>query len=126
MKVGAAVQIAGSVARVEAILADGERIIALDREIDLQAGGLLPLPPYVGRQSDAEDETRYQTVFAQVPGALAAPTAGLHFTPEILSRIPHAFVTLHVGTGTSTGAIRKSFRSPDARGTLFDFRGDRE
>jgi S-adenosylmethionine:tRNA ribosyltransferase-isomerase len=39
-------------------------------------------------------------VFAQIPGALAAPTAGLHFTPEILSRIPHAFVTLHVGTGT--------------------------
>ncbi len=44
--------------------------------------------------------TRYQTVFAQAPGALAAPTAGLHFTPEILSEIPHALVTLHVGTGT--------------------------
>jgi S-adenosylmethionine:tRNA ribosyltransferase-isomerase len=100
MKVGAAVQIAGNVARVEAILADGERIIALEREIDLQAGGLLPLPPYMERQSDVEDEMRYQTVFAQVPGALAAPTAGLHFTAEILNRIPHAFVTLHVGTGT--------------------------
>jgi S-adenosylmethionine:tRNA ribosyltransferase-isomerase len=46
------------------------------------------------------DEQRYQTVFAQTPGALAAPTAGLHFTPEILSEIPHAFVTLHVGPGT--------------------------
>ncbi len=100
MKTGSAVQLAGSIARVEAILPDGERIIQLDREIDLQAGGLLPLPPYVGRQSDAEDETRYQTVFAQVPGALAAPTAGLHFTPEMLNRIPHAFVTLHIGTGT--------------------------
>ena len=100
MKIGATVQIVGSAARVETILADGERIIALDREIDLHTGGLLPLPPYVGRQSDVEDETRYQTVFAQIPGALAAPTAGLHFTPEILNRIPHVFVTLHVGTGT--------------------------
>ena len=100
MKKDATARVAGSIARVEAILADGERIIALDREINLQAGGLLPLPPYVGRQSDSEDETRYQTVFAQVPGALAAPTAGLHFTTEILYRIPHAFLTLHVGTGT--------------------------
>ena len=85
---------------VEAILADGERIIALERETDLQADGLLPLPPYMDRQSDIEDETRYQTVFAEVPGALAAPTAGLHFTAEILNRIPHTFITLHVGTGT--------------------------
>ncbi len=46
------------------------------------------------------DKTRYQTVFAQRPGALAAPTAGLHFTPEILAAIPHTFVTLHVGLGT--------------------------
>ena len=51
-------------------------------------------------RATTEDATRYQTVFAQSPGALAAPTAGLHFTPEILSEIPHAFVTLHVGTGT--------------------------
>ena len=110
MKIGATIQVAGSGARVEAILADGERIIALEREIDLQEGGLLPLPPYVGRQSDAEDETRYQTVFARDPGALAAPTAGLHFTSEILSRIPHAFVTLHVGTGTFRPVpIRESF-----------------
>src|SRR5438445_11383050 len=60
----------------------------------------MPFPPYLGRESDAEDISRYQTVFAQTPGALAAPTAGLHFTPEILAKIPHAFVTLHVGTGT--------------------------
>ncbi len=46
------------------------------------------------------DSERYQTIFAQTPGALAAPTAGLHFTPEILAKIPHAFVTLHVGPGT--------------------------
>src|SRR5437867_10103454 len=60
----------------------------------------MPLPSYVRRESDTEDTTRYQTVFAQIPGALAAPTAGLHFTQEILSEIPHTFVTLHVGTGT--------------------------
>ncbi len=60
----------------------------------------MPLPPYIGRESDLADNERYQTVFAQNLGALAAPTAGLHFTPEILSEIPHAFVTLHVGPGT--------------------------
>ena len=60
----------------------------------------MPLPPYIGRDSDLADETRYQTVFAKSPGALASPTAGLHFTPQILAEIPHAFVTLHVGTGT--------------------------
>jgi S-adenosylmethionine:tRNA ribosyltransferase-isomerase len=47
-----------------------------------------------------QDEARYQTIFADAPGAIAAPTAGLHFTREILDEIPHAFVTLHVGTGT--------------------------
>jgi S-adenosylmethionine:tRNA ribosyltransferase-isomerase len=60
----------------------------------------MPLPPYLDRPSDAEDEIRYQTVFAQNPGAVAAPTAGLHFTHELLSDLPHAFVTLHVGPGT--------------------------
>ena len=60
----------------------------------------MPLPPYIDRPADAEDETRYQTVFARAPGAVAAPTAGLHFTPEILAQLPHTFVTLHVGTGT--------------------------
>jgi len=60
----------------------------------------MPLPPYIGRESDLADNERYQTVFAQTPGALASPTAGLHFTPEILSEIPHVFITLHVGTGT--------------------------
>jgi S-adenosylmethionine:tRNA ribosyltransferase-isomerase len=60
----------------------------------------MPLPPYIKRPSDDEDLARYQTVFARATGAVAAPTAGLHFTPEILNEIPHAFVTLHVGPGT--------------------------
>jgi S-adenosylmethionine:tRNA ribosyltransferase-isomerase len=85
---------------VTEITATGERIVELEKDIDVYAGGVLPLPPYIGRPSDGEDERRYQTVFARNPGAVAAPTAGLHFTPEILGRIPHVFVTLHVGLGT--------------------------
>ena len=70
--------------------------------------GAAPLPPYVKRTMHSagidpgrkEDLNRYQTVFAREPGAVAAPTAGLHFTPEMLERFPHAFITLHVGIGT--------------------------
>ena len=100
MRVGATARIGGVPARVEEVGANGERVVVFENEIDLYAGGRMPLPPYLGRDSDQEDETRYQTVFAQKPGAVAAPTAGLHFTREILSEIPHTFVTLHVGTGT--------------------------
>lgn len=100
MRLGATMKIDNVMARVDEILADGERVISLDKEIDLFTGGSMPLPPYLGRDSDQEDDARYQTVFARTPGAVAAPTAGLHFTPEILSELAHAFVTLHVGTGT--------------------------
>ena len=71
----------------------------------LEALGHIPLPPYIDRPDTAEDRVRYQTVFARDPGSVAAPTAGLHFTPEILDRIREggvetASVTLHVGLGT--------------------------
>ncbi|ETV69928.1 S-adenosylmethionine:tRNA ribosyltransferase-isomerase [Aphanomyces astaci] len=67
--------------------------------------GEMPLPPYVARVPDKEDEKAYQTSVAQVPGAIAAPTAGLHFYPALLDRlhdagIHHVCVTLHVGYGT--------------------------
>lgn len=67
--------------------------------------GRLPLPPYIRRLATDADASRYQTVYAAVPGAVAAPTAGLHFTPEILAQlasqgIRQASVTLHVGIGT--------------------------
>lgn len=72
--------------------------------------GRMPLPPYIKReklhdQRDALDQERYQTVYAQAPGSVAAPTAGLHFTPEVLSALDAAGVerttlTLHVGMGT--------------------------
>jgi S-adenosylmethionine:tRNA ribosyltransferase-isomerase len=67
--------------------------------------GHMPLPPYISRQDSAADRERYQTVYAQQAGSVAAPTAGLHFTPEILERIRQrgietAEITLHVGLGT--------------------------
>jgi S-adenosylmethionine:tRNA ribosyltransferase-isomerase len=100
MRIGCAATINGTALRVEQITPDGERIVELSDDVDLYSGGSMPLPPYIRRESDVQDAARYQTVFARTPGALAAPTAGLHFTPEILNGIPHTFVTLHVGTGT--------------------------
>jgi S-adenosylmethionine:tRNA ribosyltransferase-isomerase len=71
----------------------------------LQRSGHVPLPPYIGRPDRPADRDRYQTVFARETGSVAAPTAGLHFTPEILERsrasgAVMAYVTLHVGLGT--------------------------
>ena len=100
MRVGATATIDDVPLRVEKISADGERIVTFDKNVDVYAGGSMPLPPYVNRPSDKSDAARYQTVFAREPGAVAAPTAGLHFTSDILSEIPHTFVTLHVGPGT--------------------------
>jgi S-adenosylmethionine:tRNA ribosyltransferase-isomerase len=100
MRVGGTTKIDKVTLRVEEILPEGERVVSLDNDVDLYAGGLIPLPPYIGREGDAGDNVRYQTIFAHAPGALAAPTAGLHFTQQTLSEIPHAFITLHVGIGT--------------------------
>lgn len=71
----------------------------------LEKIGHLPLPPYITHNADAEDETRYQTVYAKHAGAVAAPTAGLHFDKQMLTALQAmgvniAFVTLHVGAGT--------------------------
>jgi S-adenosylmethionine:tRNA ribosyltransferase-isomerase len=100
MRIGATVKIDNVTLCVDKITLEGERIVVLNKDIDLYSGGSMPLPPYIRRESNIEDAARYQTVFAHAPGALAAPTAGLHFTSEILNEIPHTFVTLHVGTGT--------------------------
>ena len=100
MRIGATVKIENVTLCVDKITPEGERIMVLNKDIDLYSGGSMPLPPYIRRDSNIEDAARYQTVFAHAPGALAAPTAGLHFTSEILNEIPHTFVTLHVGTGT--------------------------
>ncbi|WP_416376056.1 S-adenosylmethionine:tRNA ribosyltransferase-isomerase [Roseivirga sp.] len=71
----------------------------------VEASGKVPLPPYLNRQPEAEDKPRYQTVYSAHDGAVAAPTAGLHFTPEILKSladrgIKESFLTLHVSAGT--------------------------
>lgn len=97
-------------------LEDGEIVVRFDRAgADLDAAldrhGEMPLPPYIKRATDADrelatrDRERYQTVYANAKGAVAAPTAGLHFTPELLAAldqrgIGRTFVTLHVGAGT--------------------------
>lgn len=99
-RAGARREIAGTTATVLEILENGERVVAFDSEPDLETFGEIPLPPYMHRRADATDADRYQTVYAREVGSVAAPTAGLHFTPEILARIPHAHLTLHVGPGT--------------------------
>jgi len=71
----------------------------------LEKAGMMPIPPYLRRESDAVDEQRYQTMYAVQKGSVAAPTAGLHFTPRVMEQlkarnIKNAFVTLHVGAGT--------------------------
>ncbi len=100
MRVGATCLVNATEARVREILPDGSRLVHFASDVALDQGGLIPLPPYMHRAADAEDRERYQTVFADVPGAVAAPTAGLHFTEEMLAKLPHTFITLHVGQGT--------------------------
>lgn len=102
------------------VLADGTRAIVLGRSGDffdlrldtdepleslLQRLGKIPLPPYMRREPDAADAERYQTVFAREPGAVAAPTAGLHFDAQLLEALKNhgvefGHITLHVGAGT--------------------------
>ena len=78
----------------------GQWTLEFDEEPDLDQLGRAPLPPYVRRTPDASDLERYQTVYAANDGAIAAPTAGLHFTPDILAKLNTRRLTLHVGTGT--------------------------
>jgi len=90
----------------------GEVVLAFDLsgpelDIAINSSGHMPLPPYIAakRPEDDQDRSDYQTVYAREDGSVAAPTAGLHFTPELLARLAEAgvsqhFVTLHVGAGT--------------------------
>jgi S-adenosylmethionine:tRNA ribosyltransferase-isomerase len=106
---GSDVELTGQITRKgeagEVTIAFDANPAALDRAI--AAVGTVPLPPYIAlkRGTDARDLTDYQTIYAKDPGAVAAPTAGLHFTPELFARLDAAgierhFVTLHVGAGT--------------------------
>lgn len=95
-------------AEVVGVLEDGARLLRFEHDIKLHLDeiGRLPLPPYIAAgDSDETWRERYQTVYAREPGSVAAPTAGLHFTPELLERleargIERVAVTLHVGAGT--------------------------
>ena len=71
----------------------------------IEAAGVIPLPPYLGREAEESDDERYQTVYARHDGSVAAPTAGLHFTEQVLDQLQHCgieteYLTLHVGAGT--------------------------
>lgn len=86
---------------------DGRHLVRFSEPVEehLERQGHIPLPPYIKRADDPADRERYQTVFAKNPGAIAAPTAGLHFSTELLEElrkkgIEIATVTLHVGIGT--------------------------
>jgi S-adenosylmethionine:tRNA ribosyltransferase-isomerase len=99
-------------ATVLEVLEEGHRIVKLESkeplEIAIEQYGQIPLPPYIKRyagENADEDRERYQTVFARERGAIAAPTAGLHFTPEVIERVANrgiklVEITLHVGYGT--------------------------
>jgi S-adenosylmethionine:tRNA ribosyltransferase-isomerase len=102
---------AGVKARAESRLDDGSLVIAFlgeePVELLLERAGQMPLPPYIAgkRATDAADRQDYQTMFAREEGAVAAPTAALHFTPELMAALEQAGVasetlTLHVGAGT--------------------------
>lgn len=100
MKPGRTVSVAGITGTVTEVFENGDRLIRWDTPVDLDKHGHLALPHYMGRADERADRDRYQTVFAREEGAIAAPTAGLHFTPDLLEKISHAFLTLHVGVGT--------------------------
>ncbi|HEX6135069.1 MAG TPA: tRNA preQ1(34) S-adenosylmethionine ribosyltransferase-isomerase QueA [Longimicrobiales bacterium] len=94
---------------VLAVLPDGTRRIRLRTPLDARTAveryGRMPLPPYIEREAEPEDAERYQTVYARAEGSVAAPTAGLHFTPALLDAlrakgVEIATVVLHVGVGT--------------------------
>lgn len=105
--------------RVEKTIPGGQLVVrSLTEKFDLNALGRPPLPPYIlksrkalGRPDfDPEDFASYQTTYAKIPGSVAAPTAGLHFTPDLLAQLKHAFVTLHVGLGTFRPIKTADFR----------------
>jgi S-adenosylmethionine:tRNA ribosyltransferase-isomerase len=91
----------------------------------LERHGSVPLPPYIERQPGAADEARYQTVYARSPGAVAAPTAGLHFDAALMADLRElgigtAYVTLHVGAGTFQPVRVQNLADHEMHGEWFD------
>ncbi|MBS2025291.1 MAG: tRNA preQ1(34) S-adenosylmethionine ribosyltransferase-isomerase QueA [Deltaproteobacteria bacterium] len=113
LRQGAVVDIGGQPFTIIDVLGGGEVRVRLPAHLDTEAAlhafldeqGQLPLPPYIEREPEAADRERYQTLFAKTKGAIAAPTAGLHFTERLLAALDaqgvlRKHVTLHVGPGT--------------------------
>lgn len=110
LRAGQVVEVGDELAvEVVDVLPSGNRLVRLDTPLDVETAmaryGTMPLPPYIDREADDVDRDRYQTVYARTPGSVAAPTAGLHFTPGMLAEIEargieRVAVTLHVGIGT--------------------------
>jgi len=129
MKIGSRIKFVGEEA-VEAevvgeLAFDGGRLLRFcdcpDEDRFISRTGQMPLPPYIGRPAEDRDQERYQTVYAQEPGSAAAPTAGLHFTEELLQEIKArginiARIILHVGLGTF-----RPVKSHDIRGHQMHF-----
>ena len=113
-------------AEVVALCDDGQVELRIDAGVDPYRAGEPPLPPYIRRSAhDPADDTRYQTVFARVPGAVAAPTAGLHLGPAVLAAlagagIERAEVVLHVGPGTFRPLAPEAFRQGRLHGERFE------
>ncbi|MBC7979877.1 MAG: tRNA preQ1(34) S-adenosylmethionine ribosyltransferase-isomerase QueA [Armatimonadetes bacterium] len=100
LRFGKSICIGGITGVVVEVFDNGDRLIEWESTLDIHKHGHLALPHYMGREDEETDRDRYQTVFAKEDGAIAAPTAGLHFTTGMLQRICHDFITLHVGVGT--------------------------
>jgi len=105
--------------RVEKTIPGGQMVLrVMGGSLELADFGLPPLPPYIlkSRKNKGEqdfhpsDPLDYQTAYARPPGSVAAPTAGLHFTPKLLAQVNHAFLTLHVGLGTFRPIKTEDFR----------------
>lgn len=110
LKAGMVIEFApGFSAAIEGRTEDGQVVLRFTRHEsvfdDLRAHGHMPLPPYIDRADTADDKQSYQTMYARHDGSVAAPTAGLHFTPALMAAltargVKQAYVTLHVGAGT--------------------------
>ena len=110
LRAGQRVEVLGSAVEIVQVRQGGELVVRLPLEGEalwkfLDEAGELPLPPYIRHVPGPQDSERYQTIFARERGAVAAPTAGLHFTPALVGKLRErgvglAFITLHVGPGT--------------------------
>ena len=128
-KIGSSIDFAGRATAT--VVARDERLFRLRFDIDeplfewLERHGEVPLPPYITRQIGDDDARRYQTVYARYAGAVAAPTAGLHFDTSMLAALARrgvgtAFVTLHVGAGTFSPVESKNLSQHRMHAEKFD------